>query len=203
MKHVTTIPIFSNPLFIYKLDINEDLILKFKNEKIIKPSHNETSTEHEASLMTEELDILKKYKHLNKEINKAVYTTIKEILKLKNTDYKICNSWLTKSKPGQFSTSHSHRNSWLSGVYYPKGDPGFSIKFYHDNCSPFFSLPKEYNLYNSTEWSVFPEDNYLILFYSQLRHKIMPNQSNNDRFSLAFNVLHKGELGLADTKIIL
>ena len=35
MKHLSTIPICSNTLFIYKLDIKEDLTLKFKDEKFI------------------------------------------------------------------------------------------------------------------------------------------------------------------------
>jgi hypothetical protein len=30
----------------------------------------------------------------------------------------------------------------------------------------------------------------------------MPNQANTDRFSLAFNILPKGETGLGDTKTI-
>ena len=200
MKHLATVPLFSLPIFVYRLDIKEDLALKFSKEKIIKPSHDETPTGSEANLMTTDLNVLRKYKSLKKEIDKAILITLKDILKLKNTKYRICNSWLTKTKPRQFSTSHSHKNSWLSGVYYPKGDPNFSIKFYNDHSSPFFTPPTEFNLYNSSEYSLFPQDNYLILFHSQLRHKIMPNQANSDRFSLAFNILPKGETGLGDTK---
>jgi uncharacterized protein (TIGR02466 family) len=107
---------------------------------------------------------------------------------LKNINYRIFSSWLTKAEPKTFSDAHSHTNSWLSGVYYPKGDPGFGIKFFYDNSLPFYTQPTEYNMYNSTEWSEFPEDNHLILFFSQLRHKIMPNKSTKDRFSLAFNI---------------
>ena len=47
-----------------------------------------------------------------------------------------------------------------------------------------------------------PEDNYLILFFSQLRHKILLNTSNQNRFSLAFNILPKGEFGTIDSKSI-
>jgi len=200
MNHITTIPLFSLPLFIYKLDIKEDLALKFSKEKIIKPSHDEAPNGSGANLMTTDLNVLRKYKALKKEIDKAILITLKDILKLQNTKYRICNSWLTKTKPRQFSTSHSHKNSWLSGVYYPKGNPNFSIKFYNDQSPPFFIPPTEYNIYNSSEWSVFPQDNYLILFHSQLRHKIIPNQADTDRFSLAFNILPKGKIGLGDTK---
>ena len=33
MKYLSTIPICSNALFIYRLDIKDDLTLKFKEEK--------------------------------------------------------------------------------------------------------------------------------------------------------------------------
>ena len=195
MKHLTTVPICSNALFIYKLDIKEDLTLKFKEEKF-------EPIEGGSSLISEDLNILKKYENLNKEINRAVDATLKEILMLKNINYRIFSSWLTKAQPKTSSDAHSHANSWLSGVYYPKGGPGFSIKFFYDNSLPFYTQPTEYNMYNSTEWSEFPEDNHLILFFSQLRHKIMPNKSTKDRFSLAFNILPKGEFGTSDSKTI-
>ena len=194
MKHLNTIPICSNTLFVYRLDIKMDLTLKFKEEKF-KPAVG-------SSLIGEDLNILKKYRDLNKEINKAVDVTLKEILMLKNINYRIFSSWLTKAEPKTSSDSHSHGNSWLSGVYYPKGDPGFSIKFYYDNRTQFYTPPTEYNAYNSTEWTIVPEDNHLILFFSQLRHKLMPNQSTKDRFSLAFNILPKGEFGTMDSKTI-
>ena len=195
MKHLSTVPICSNALFIYKLDIKDDLTLKFKKEKFepIKGG---------SFLTSEDLNILKKYENLNKEISNAVDATLKEILMLKNINYRIFSSWLIKAKPKQQTDSHTHNNSWLSGVYYPKGDPGFSIKFFYDNASSFYTQPTEYNVYNSTDWTIFPEDNHLILFFSQLRHKIMPNKSTKDRFSLAFNVLPKGQFGEDDSKVI-
>ena len=195
MKHLKTIPICSNTLFVYKLDIKEDLTLKFTEEKF-------KATGGGTSLISDDLNILKKYKNLNKEINKAVDVTLKETLMLKNINYRIFSSWLTKSAPKAFSDLHHHANSWLSGVYYPKSDPGFSIKFYYDHTSTFFTPPTEYNVYNSTDWTIAPKDNFLILFFSQLKHRIMPNQATEDRFSLAFNILPKGEFGTTDSKTI-
>ena len=194
MKHLRNIPICANTLFVYKLDIKEDLTLKFMEEKF-RPTIS-------TIFVTKDLNILKKYKGLNKEINTAIDSTLKEILMLKNINYRIASSWLTKAKPKGFSHSHTHTNSWMSGVYYPKSDPGFSIKFFYDDMSHFYTPPAEYNIYNSNEWIIAPEDNFLILFFSQLRHKIMPNQSKKDRFSLSFNLLPKGEFGSDDSKII-
>jgi len=198
MKHLKTIPICANALFLYKLNIKKDLSLEFKKEKFnpIKKIGD--------SLISKDLNILKKYDNLNKEINKAVDETLKEILMLKNVNYRIFSSWLTKTKPKSIygSESHKHPNSWLSGVYYPKHDPNFGIKFYNDNTNYFFTPPAEYNIYNSDEWTFVPEDNHLILFFSNLRHKIMPNLSLQSRYSLAFNILPKGKFGSMDSKLI-
>ena len=198
MKHLSNIPICSNGLFIYKLDIEEDLTLKFNEEKFNPIEWEETS-----SLTSKDLNVLKKYENLEKEIHKAVDATIKEILMLKNINYRIFSSWITKAQPKTSSDAHSHANSWLSGIYYPKSDPGFRIKVYNDNPLPFYTPPTEYNIYNSNSWTICPEDNYLILFFSRLRHKILPNTSTKDRFSLAFNILPKGEFGEIDSKVIL
>jgi len=193
MKHVSTVPICSNTLFCYKLDIKEDLTLKFKNEEFV-PSNLAFKADRSA-----DMNILNKYKNLTKEITGAVDETLEKILMLENVNYRIFTSWLTKTSPGNFSNSHRHSNSWLSGIYYPKGDPGFSISFHHDNKTQFFTPPKQYNIYNSTEWIIYPEDNYLILFFSQLRHEILPNESDKDRYSLAFNILPQGTFGAEDS----
>ena len=201
MRHIETIPICANTLFIYKLDIKNDLTLKFKKEfKKEKFGSVEKPFESSASI-GEDLNVLRKYKELNKEIKKAVDKTLKEVLMLENINYRIFSSWLTKTKPKLFSDQHKHSNSWLSGVYYPKGNPGFGIKFYHDGMNQFFTPPKKYNIYNSHEWTVIPKDNYLILFFSHLRHQIMPNLSSEDRYSLAFNIIPKGNFGLGDSTI--
>ena len=58
MKHLSTVPICSNALFIYKLDIKDDLTLKFEKEKFISIGGG-------SSLRSQNLNILKKYKDLD------------------------------------------------------------------------------------------------------------------------------------------
>tara|TARA_S200002703_G_C3678672_1_gene208447 strand:- start:37 stop:669 length:633 start_codon:yes stop_codon:yes gene_type:complete len=199
MKFLESIPICSNALFKYKLDIQEDLTLKFKEEQF---EYNSPALPGVNCFAGKDYKILKKYKNLNDEINKAVNSTIKEILMLDNTQYEIFSSWLTKTEPKAFSKFHNHTNCWLSGVYYPKGDPGFGIKFNYGNVSQFQTSATDYNIYNSTEWNVVAEDNLLILFFSQLQHQITPNNSSKDRYSLAFNIIPRGSFGTMDSTVI-
>ena len=132
MKHLYNVPICSNSLFIYQLDVKNDLISKFKKEKFKSAQYSDGG----CSLIGKDLNVLRKYKELNKEIIKAVNATIKDVLMLEDVNYRIFSSWLTKTDPGGSSDPHSHTNSWLSGVYYPKGNAGFNIKFF----KPFLNL---------------------------------------------------------------
>ena len=102
MKHLSTIPICSNTLFIYKLDIKDNLVLKFKKEKFKSVLDTSGLFSISSLELSEDLKILKKYKKLNKEINKAVDVTVNEILMLKNIKYRIFSSWLTKTEPKRF-----------------------------------------------------------------------------------------------------
>ena len=54
---------------------------------------------------------------------------------------------------------HNHSNSWLSGIYYPKGDPGSSVKFYLPSKGQFFTQPIEWNMFNARSWVITAEDN--------------------------------------------
>ena len=202
VKHLSTLPICSNALFIYKLDIKDDLVSRFKKEKF----NSLLPRPYTGSLIGEDFNILKKYKKLNTEIKKAVDATLKEILMLRNVNYRIFSSWLTKTEPKGlkqvFGGMHNHSNSWLSGIYYPKGDPGFSVKFFLPSKSQFYTAPIEWNMFNASSWVITAEDNLLVLFFSQLNHQIMLNESTEERFSLAFNLVPKGEFGTLDSRII-
>ena len=112
----------------------------------------------------------------------------------------MCNSWVTKTEPNGHGNEHSHSNSWLSGVYYPEDNNQSGIRFSYENTI-FNNVPKEFNIYNSHTWTLDSEKNLLIIFFSNLRHRILPNLSKQNRYSLAFNVMPKGDFGWGDSKI--
>ncbi len=193
MKHLINIPLCANTLFLFKLDIKEDLTSKFKKEKF-------ESIEEAPAFISHDLNVIKKYKTLNKEIDKALKLVLGKILQYKNTQYRMCNSWVTKTEPDGYGNEHAHSNSWLSGVYYPEDNNQSGIRFSYDNTI-FNTVPKKFNIYNSHTWTLDAEKNLLIIFFSSLRHRILPNLSKQNRYSLAFNVMPKGDFGWGDSKI--
>ena len=131
---------------------------------------------------------------------KALKLVLGKILNYENTKYRMCNSWVTKTEPNGHGNEHAHSNSWLSGVYYPEDNNQSGIRFSYDNTI-FNNVPKQFNIYNSHTWTLDAEKNLLIIFFSNLRHRILPNLSKQNRYSLAFNVMPKGDFGWGDSKI--
>ena len=116
------------------------------------------------------------------------------------SEFKITTSWFTKSQNSQSSNYHNHNNSMFSGVLYLQTDENSGdISFEDFNNRRYKLNVKEYNIYNCTEYQIKPIDGLLILFPSEVHHKILKNNSNIVRHSLAFNIIPVGEIGSNDS----
>jgi hypothetical protein len=114
-----------------------------------------------------------------------------------NNNFKITTSWFTHTKKDNSSEYHNHTNSFFSGVFYFSENCS-PIKFINFNKNNSFGLePIEYNIFNSTSWSISPAKGTLLLFPSELHHCI--TRSYNNRESLAFNIVPYGEYGMGDS----
>ena len=195
MIFLKDIPIVSNGIFIYQLEIKKEYKEYYQNIE-----YNDTYDNDSLIFISKKMSVLNELKELKLEINNCCNHFIKTILSM-DCNFNIFNSWFTKTKPNGFSDSHAHSNSWLSGCFYPEYNKEFNIKFYNDNVFPFKTDVNNHGIYNSKEWIVNPQKNQLILFFSTLRHEICQNKSEQDRYSLAFNVLPNGNFGVGDSKV--
>lgn len=179
-------PLFSSPLFCIKVDIDNKKILNH----LIKLKYRDTSMS-DGSFISLSNKILEN-KNLKKEKN-IFLDNIKKYLEILDYSkgYKIFNSWSTKTNINSSSHLHAHQNSWLSGVYYPECDEGFSISFHRNHLSGSFhrlDYDNQNNIYSCEQFKVKPNENILLLFPSEVFHKINKNTSNKVRYSLAFNI---------------
>ena len=159
-----------------------------------------TGNDKNANLTSEERDVLKKDKlnFLKRMILDKFNELNNEIFKYDN-EFIITTSWFTHTKNDKFGNFHNHSNSMFSGVFYFTDDNS-SIKFQNFNKNTCFNIiPKEFNVYNSSSWEVKPPKGTILLFPSELYHYV--NISNNDRKSLAFNIVPVGEYGGGDSKV--
>jgi uncharacterized protein (TIGR02466 family) len=194
------IGLFNEPLVATELNVDNIKILNYlKKVKYIETA--KTKEKIASCKMSERMDLLKDLPLLKKEITIKVRYFIENILEY-DVKFKLLNSWSTQVSPNGFSQSHHHTHSFISGVYYPIGDEGFRIEFTRKYINKFFDLPiKNYNPFNSNAASIGVKNNMLILFLSDIGHEILPNKSNMDRYSLAFNVNPIGRIGIRDSEI--
>jgi uncharacterized protein (TIGR02466 family) len=111
-------------------------------------------------------------------------------------DIQISSSWVNLVDKNEHIHSHSHLNSYISGVYYLNDNS--KITFYNPTDKKWFFAPmfkeaiKEFRDLHKITIS-FPS-NTLLIFPSWLIHEV-PFSEYNNRFSIAFNIIPKGEFG--------
>lgn len=192
------IPLFSTPLFITEVSPVSDEI---KNYITSVPY-----AKHDANIkLSDEKHILDQpiLKPLRDEIMQEFNYYIDDVLQVDSQEltWEITTSWTTKSEPGNNSDMHNHRNSLISGVVYLETNPESGVITFNEfnNNRLFYQMIdlkfKNFNIYNSSLWSVPPQNYMMIFFPSVLLHQVTKNMSSHVRHSLAFNFFPKGKLG--------
>jgi len=188
--------LFPIPLGVEVLDYNESI--DFTKIEWLELDRKEIDQNFIGkSKVSKNYKILKKYSSLNKKIHTAISDYIHNTLCLKR-DFQIVSSWMTKTETGCESYFHSHTNCWLSACFY--FDHGSPIKFRRQRESFTDSAVTSYNAFNSQTWDVSPQKNLLLIFPSHVEHKIERNESDVPRYSLAINILPKGNFGKGDSE---
>ena len=184
-------PLF--PISVYK----EKLRLLSKDELIFLNNLEvcEQTLGNKSSVNTHVLDSLELC-YIKKLIEEKITEYWKSFL-LIDTDIYITNSWINTNDANQQHFLHNHNNSILSGVYYIDVEDSLPLITFNKMQLPFLLnfIPKEFTLFNSTEWSIPVENGSLVIFPSTLYHYVKPNTSNKTRLSLAFNTFVKGNIG--------
>ena len=139
----------------------------------------------------------KELKNLKEDLNKIVIDYFEKVVCTKNPIFPhITQSWINYSKPGQGLHSHSHPNSFISGVFYPSADKKVDqIKFFKGIYERIKLSYDNYNTFNSRSWLFPVETGSVFLFPSHLVHGVENKEGTNLRISLAFNVFFKGQIG--------
>jgi len=109
--------------------------------------------------------------------------------------FKMANVWININRKGDYNVMHDHPNSVISGVLWVKTPEKCGSLMFHSPRS--FT---QHLLLNNVDSEVAKEQNYcdyytfnpkegtMILFPSDLLHGVEPNESDEDRISIAFNL---------------
>ena len=100
--------------------------------------------------------------------------------------------WCNINRTNCYNNAHSHA-AFISGVYYLQtNENSGDIVFRHPSpLHPYFMKDIDVKFYHPTianEWAFSPKSGDLYLFPSYLEHYVLPNRSDSDRISFAFNL---------------
>jgi len=192
-------PIFSSfYCHIKNIEVNHDYIHEYcKKLKY----HSTNDKDHD---MSENKFIFNDFEE-GKNLQKIFLTHIdKSVEQLGfNTKSQIINCWVNKVKPNRDAIFHMHKNFWLSCVYYPHGnlEDDFELIFNSDRLNDYtgYEVPiAQYNIFNSSTFTVKVKKGDLIIFPSLLKHKANQHFSKNTRYSIAANILPFGRIGFGE-----
>jgi len=114
----------------------------------------------------------------------------------------VTNSWLNLQRRGQSAGAHMHNNSLISGVLYLKVNERSGDIVFHREALSLIPFPPAldldmtvFNIYNCKTWGYKPKTNDICLFPSVVLHSADRNESDEERWCLAFNAFVRGKIG--------
>jgi uncharacterized protein (TIGR02466 family) len=184
------------PVYEANLPVKEEWKTSIRNLKYVR-------THIANSDISEDRFIFHKMPDLEKEIMKHCENYIRKYLMISdNATFYFQNSWSNIHKPNDYSQIHYHANALLSGVYYPilpKNSGDIVLCKPNMFCNLFPSAIKvnydKIDNVNSDSFQLNLEEGSICIFPSQLEHSVQKNKSNEDRYSVAFNLYVKGKFG--------
>jgi uncharacterized protein (TIGR02466 family) len=199
MKEYTVVPLFSSPIFNTDIEpipqeITEYLInVPFERMFV----GNGWYSENKYVLNDPKVDWLKD------QVMKALDIYVREVLHVReNINFEMTNSWIVKHDKGDWGQSHIHTNCLLSGVLYLQTNDKSGAIVFNKDVTQQNLFPnaidiefEEWNIFNSKRWRFQPNNNQIFFFPSSVLHSIEDNESDETRYSIAFNFFPKGKLG--------
>ena len=118
----------------------------------------------------------------------------------KHVRLTLTQSWLNFTKPGEHHHVHTHPNSIISGCLYISAKQNEDMITFQRRDIPQFQIETDnVNEFNSLEMSVPVATNDIVLFPSNMLHRVPETTSSDIRISIAFNSFFRGKIGNVDT----
>jgi uncharacterized protein (TIGR02466 family) len=159
---------------------NFDLMMKNDNRDSKKKWNSKRNLQHSLFM-----------KPLNKEVTR-IASGVLDSIGISHSGYTITGAWANVHPPNQPHHPHSHPNNYLAGVYYVKVPEGANtISFLDPRPTVGLIRPpvKKQTVYNSEKVDLIIADGDLCFFPCWLRHSVNTNTGNEDRISVAFNIM--------------
>lgn len=195
-NNIDILPLFSNPVCVTDIHITDEVANHVKSLEYYEMLSS-------VGWLSEDTLVLSHpaMNDLKIKLTHVIRNYVHDILQIdENFNFYITNSWVTIHEEGNWAPPHNHDNSLLSGTLYiniPDDDESLFEIYAPQSYSMFgFLKPKykQWNLYNTKQWSAKPVTGTTVLFPSYLEHGTTPMTSKTGkRYCLAYNVFAHGD----------
>ena len=185
--------LFSVPIQITRLELDIDSLIEFcyeikrKDEKGVNVS-NVGGWQSSNIIKETHTEFIK----LKNKIEEATNLYHRKLQFKKTMKQTMVNIWGNINGNGHSNEFHLHSRTVLSGAFYLTVEKTTPIIFRHpyQDINNFYwdlSFLEKGNDANSSEWTLKPEPNMLLIFPPWIWHKVPTNKEDTDRISLSFN----------------
>jgi len=139
-------------------------------------------------------------KNLRDEIWSVCNNFFQDVYKpLPSVELYITQSWLNKTKQGEYHHTHTHGNSIISGSLYIQTVDQDSITYHKTQQNQINIDATEFNQFNSKSWWYPVHAGDISVFPSTVMHGVDVVESPGTRITLAFNTFVRGQLTVDGT----
>jgi uncharacterized protein (TIGR02466 family) len=192
---------FSTPIYENIITGDELIAVQEELDKVVADlkasdsfKHNEQwlPNTHKLSDISFKSNLLLDYQTTNfveaLKFNVFEYMRMLDVPVYKIQEFKITQSWMTNTGPGEFAHTHNHGSVDVAGVYYYKtnGRDG-NINFLNPVAQ--FTTYLLEHLPNNVSYE--PMVGKFILFPGWIDHKVPTNYTDGERISISFNINFK------------
>lgn len=115
---------------------------------------------------------------------------------------KVVDLWATKAEFGQAAITHDHAYSMFSGVLYLSScKRSQTVFYYEDHFNTKWKFFLAHTKENRISVEVAPEKGKLIIWPSDIVHKVNPHVGSGTRYSLAFNTFIEGKSNVDNSRL--
>lgn len=176
--------LFSTPLWVDSLGLDQQILLDDINNFV--SSNKSVHRSNEGGYQGQDYN--------NKQFIQAVSNVIPYKRGKQFSEYKIY-SWVNINNKTNYNSRHSHFNTnvFLSGVYYVKvPENSGNLKLYDPRGHWVTQMFDYIHFRDGISFeTIIPQEDMIILFPSWLEHEVEPNESDEERISIAFNIFIK------------
>tara|TARA_Y100001968_G_scaffold329971_1_gene380575 strand:- start:187 stop:807 length:621 start_codon:yes stop_codon:yes gene_type:complete len=202
----TQLDLFRNPLYIYQINVGSA-----QEEELIKDCYRWSKESKGLNISNvngwhSESALFRRSENSFKSLSSVLIESVNEasasfIPDFDHTKY-LCEGqgWVNINSKYSFNAPHMHPSFIWSGVYYlkvPISDNKNSGKIqFLDPRSGIESFSNgiiEFQKAFSSNFSIQPQQHMLLIFPSWLSHWVLPNETTEDRISIAFNIRYKSK----------